>query len=1425
MPPMIQTQALLSAQQQAIQSLQADLARASLRANAGPLPRIPHSAAPEKCELEMSSSAFRSWKRSMSCWLQLCKWPQMDAVHHVRLHCVPALQRALDAKFTDAQWRTLTPDAALDAIGKIVLRSSNQAVQWLEFFSVVQGQEESISDYFIKCTQKATDCEFKCPNCAFDLSEFMLLRKLMVGLSDQVLKRQVFQMCDVFKSVDALRAMCCTFEAARRDASGGKSWREVPHAAGTDAVDDASLDTAAASKSSTATPTSRTCGNCGGRHAPDRASCPARSLTCHGCQKVGHMKKCCRSMKKGMNGQTASLDSLGAVVIAEARHTPQPTIKVVVTHASGSDGAQMSAVADTGAQVCVAGPALLSSINLRPALLQRRAGLRDVADLPLKCMGSAPCHIKCGERSTVQDVYFMKTAKRFYISLKACKELGLVSETFPHQPTSVASVGVEVFTPTASLPHKPLAVPLPPLEENVPRLEKWLLQHFSASTFNTAREPLPVMEGKPHHIHLAREAVPYACHTPASVPKHWEKEVKDQLDEDIRRGVLQAVPAGEATEWCSRMVVVAKKSGQPRRTVDYQKLNAGCLRETHHTQAPFDMVSGVPLHSFKTVADAYWGFHQVELDEESRRLTTFITPWGRYQYRRTPMGHCSASDAYTRRFDDAIQDVPRKYKCVDDTLLYDSSIEEAFWHTYDFLVTCAKKGITLKPEKFQFCRREVDFVGFHLGWDSYKPTENSLAAIRSFPMPAKPTISDIRSWYGFVNQLAPFIATAPIMAPFRDLLKKQAGKHVYWDDQLKEKFQLAQDAICQLAKDGLVYYDKTRPTVAITDWSKEGLGFVILQQYCSCSSTEYPFCCKGGWRIALCGSRHLTPAEAGYAAVEGEALAVVWCLKKARLFLLGCPNLTVITDHRPLVKLLGDKALGDVVNPRLFRLKEKTLQFKFVIKYLPGKRNCAADFLSRFPALRMSPDEVDNELDEDLSIAVVSATIEALERDGHIMDEENVKRAAMDDPVYQLLMAKVLAGDWHPQKSQEIACLRQFYSIKDRLAVAGDLLTYTHDQGCVRLVIPDGLRQQVAANLHAGHQGLDSMLRRARHAVYWPGMEGDLQYHRSTCTSCDVHAPSLPAEGMNLTPPPDYPFQCTVVDMFQMEGHMYMAYADRLTGWLEVAHFPNGTTSPKLMSQLRRYFTRWGAPEQISMDGGTNLVSEEMATFFRRWGASVRLSSAHYPQSNGRAEAAVKTAKRVIRANTGGGGSLDSDKASFAILQYLNTPLRGVDKSPAQLATGRQLRDGVPTARQHYKVDRHWRQALRNRELQMARIQEKFSSADTFRRLTPLQPGARVRIQNQASNRWDRTGVVTETLPHRQYTVKLDGSGRISLRNRRHLRLSGPPTPEASQTPTTTPPTPGVTPPPSRIAVPPPLALSRPKRAVAKPARLADYVL
>ena len=203
--------------------------------------------------------------------------------------------------------------------------------------------------------------------------------------------------------------------------------------------------------------------------------------------------------------------------------------------------------------------------------------------------------------------------------------------------------------------------------------------------------------------------------------------------------------------------------------------------------------------------------------------------------------------------------------------------------------------------------------------------------------------------------------------------------------------------------------------------------------------------------------------------MEGEALAVLWCLQKVRLFLLGCPNLTIVTDHRPLTKFLVNRALSEVVKPRLFRLKERTLQYRFQVKYLPGKRNAAAEFLSMYPALRSPSTDTDEDLDEDLAEAVTAAVVATADHEGHILDEAVVRKFAADDPVYQLLLAKVLAVDWHQHKSQEVACLPPFFSVRDRLAVNQDLVTYTFDQGCVRLMIPEPLGPQVAANLHAGH--------------------------------------------------------------------------------------------------------------------------------------------------------------------------------------------------------------------------------------------------------------------------------------------------------------------------------------------------------------------
>ena len=145
-------------------------------------------------------------------------------------------------------------------------------------------------------------------------------------------------------------------------------------------------------------------------------------------------------------------------------------------------------------------------------------------------------------------------------------------------------------------------------------------------------------------------------------------------------------------------------------------------------------------------------------------------------------------------------------------------------------------------------------------------------------------------------------------------------------------------------------YEVDRPTCLLTDWSDIGVGFFLKQKHCDCEVNEGPNCGPDHWRMVLAGSRFTKDAETRYAPVEGEALAVVYALETCRMFVLGCPDLLVATDHKPLVPILNSKALESIKNPRLLNLKEKTLMYRFTAKHVPGKTHYVADAASRNPA-------------------------------------------------------------------------------------------------------------------------------------------------------------------------------------------------------------------------------------------------------------------------------------------------------------------------------------------------------------------------------------------------------------------------------------------------------------------------------------------
>ena len=115
------------------------------------------------------------------------------------------------------------------------------------------------------------------------------------------------------------------------------------------------------------------------------------------------------------------------------------------------------------------------------------------------------------------------------------------------------------------------------------------------------------------------------------------------------------------------------------------------------------------------------------------------------------------------------------------------------------------------------------------------------------------------------------------------------------------------------------------------------MGFLLLQKYCKYPTDKTLVCCPEGWHIVFAGSRFCIDAKCRYAPIEGEAAAIHWALNKYCIFIMGCTNIIVVTDHQPLMRVFGDRDLSKIQNPCLFKLKEKSLRYFFTIQHCLGK--------------------------------------------------------------------------------------------------------------------------------------------------------------------------------------------------------------------------------------------------------------------------------------------------------------------------------------------------------------------------------------------------------------------------------------------------------------------------------------------------------
>ena len=172
------------------------------------------------------------------------------------------------------------------------------------------------------------------------------------------------------------------------------------------------------------------------------------------------------------------------------------------------------------------------------------------------------------------------------------------------------------------------------------------------------------------------------------------------------------------------------------------------------------------------------------------------------------------------------------------------------------------------------------------------------------------------------------------------------------------------------------------------------------------------------------------------------------------------------------------------------------------------------------------------------------------------------------------------------------------------------------------------------------------MTKRAKQTVYWPSITNSIRNTRYNCQRCNNIAPSQSKEPLIISKTAEYPFQYICADYFEIKGNHYLAVVDRFSSWIMIYHFPTTKLNHQSMiDTCRELFTTYGTPEEISSDGGPQFIAHLFQEFLHQWDVQPRLSSGEYPQSNGRAELGVKSAKRIIYDYVAPHGSLDTNTA------------------------------------------------------------------------------------------------------------------------------------------------------------------------------------
>ena len=907
------------------------------------------------------------------------------------------------------------------------------------------------------------------------------------------------------------------------------------------------------------------CTRCGAVPSHSRNKCPAKDSKCRGCGIKGHWVRFCLSKKvhevddrDGRSGVYLGSDEESGEYLRTIETSDNDcAVLETINSDSGNEpwtiDLKVGPVCirfkiDCGADVTVISENMYLKLGKLP-LEKSSKRLYGPGNVPLNVMGSFTAKLETNVSSAVERIYVVKGLDRCLLGRPAITKLNLLELKYPSASVS------EVIT-------------LESVKEKYPNLFRELGE----------------MSGE-YHITLKEGAKPYALSVPRRVPIPLLPQVKQELENMEKTDVIFRVD--QPTDWCAGMVVVPKPNGKIRICVDLSRLNENVKRENFPLPSIDQSLGLLSGAKYFSKIDLNFGFWQTKLSDDSKLLTTFITPFGRFAFNRLVMGLSSSSEYFQKRMTQLVDSIDGVLCQTDDILVFGRTETEHDERLHKVLSRLHEANLTINPAKCEFRKTTIKYLGHILGPNGVSADPDRVEGINQLEDPTD--VHGVRRLLGMINQLGKF---TPLLAeyskPIRDLLSSK--NEFYWGPDQQRSFDLIKQTLTNSPV--LALYDPNRYTVLRTDASSYGLGCALFQKQDD-----------GDMKPVSFASRALSPTEQRYSTIEKEALGVTYGCEKNRDFLIG-KMFHIETDHQPLISLLGGhKDLNDLPL-RIMRFRMRLMPFSYTISHVAGKTLIIPDMLSRSPVIHsLTSEEERHSSDTENYVDMVVRHLPASD-----IRLQEIREKQSRDVICQTLTNYCNNG-WPETKHKASEIGKLYWPYRGEITINKGLLMKAD-----RLFIPTEMRSDILSKIHGAHQGITKCKLRAKESVWWLGINSDIEKEIKACDIC-AKLQNDHAEPMISTQFDERPWKHLGSDLFFWKGHTYLLVICYYSRFIEIAKLRH-STAEEVIFHLKSMFSRHGLCDIFTSDNGPCYSGQAMQKFMQDYGIKHITSSPRYPLGN-----------------------------------------------------------------------------------------------------------------------------------------------------------------------------------------------------------------